>query len=49
MLAVIRIIIVILFTILVSIFGFFYCLFTPRNPQHVMRFGHLFGKLSYIF
>ncbi|MGP1945346.1 MAG: 1-acylglycerol-3-phosphate O-acyltransferase [Arsenophonus sp. ER-QC15-MAG3] len=49
MLAVIRIIIVILFTILVSIFGFFYCLFTPKNPQHVMRFGHLFGKLSYIF
>ncbi|AMA64985.1 1-acyl-sn-glycerol-3-phosphate acyltransferase [Candidatus Arsenophonus lipoptenae] len=49
MLAVIRIFIVIIFTILVCILGFIYCLFNPRNPRHVMYFGRLFGKLSYIF
>ncbi|MFS1562479.1 MAG: 1-acylglycerol-3-phosphate O-acyltransferase [Candidatus Arsenophonus phytopathogenicus] len=49
MLAIVRIIIVILFTILVCLLGCFYCLFSPRNPHHVMRFGRLFGKLSYVF
>ncbi|MGP1939310.1 MAG: 1-acylglycerol-3-phosphate O-acyltransferase [Arsenophonus sp. ET-DL9-MAG3] len=49
MLAIIRIIIIILFTILVSILGFFCCLFNPKNTGHVMRFGRLFGKLSYVF
>ncbi|MFP3014411.1 MAG: 1-acylglycerol-3-phosphate O-acyltransferase [Arsenophonus sp.] len=49
MIAIIRIIIAILFTILVCILGCFYCLFTIRNKQHVMRFGRIFGKLSYIF
>ncbi|MGP1947270.1 MAG: 1-acylglycerol-3-phosphate O-acyltransferase [Arsenophonus sp. NC-PG7-MAG3] len=49
MLAIIRIIIVILFTILVCVLGCFYCLLSPRNPDHVMRFGRLFGKLSYVF
>ncbi|CDG22641.1 1-acyl-sn-glycerol-3-phosphate acyltransferase [Xenorhabdus poinarii G6] len=45
MLAIIRGIIVILFTILTFIFGVIYCLFRPRNPSHVMTFGHAFGKL----
>ncbi|MFS1537726.1 MAG: 1-acylglycerol-3-phosphate O-acyltransferase [Candidatus Phlomobacter fragariae] len=49
MLAIVRIIIVILFTILVCVLGCFYCLLSPRNPRHVMRFGRLFGKLSYVF
>ncbi|PHM39868.1 bifunctional L-3-phosphoserine phosphatase/1-acyl-sn-glycerol-3-phosphate acyltransferase [Xenorhabdus mauleonii] len=49
MLAIIRGIIVILFTILVFIFGGIYCLFSPRNPRHVMTFGHAFGKLHKIF
>lgn len=49
MLAIFRIIIVILFTILVCVLGCFYCLLSPRNPHHVMRFGRLFGKLSYVF
>ncbi|MGP1930223.1 MAG: 1-acylglycerol-3-phosphate O-acyltransferase [Arsenophonus sp. ET-YP4-MAG3] len=49
MLAIIRIIIVILFTILVSTLGFFYCLLNLKNPNHVMRFSKLFGKLSYVF
>lgn len=48
MLAIVRIIIMILFTILVCVLGCFYCLFSPRNPSHVMRFGRLFGKLSYV-
>lgn len=48
MLAIVRIIIVILFTILVCVLGCFYCLFSPKNPHHVMRFGRLFGKLSYV-
>ncbi|MDX7987073.1 1-acylglycerol-3-phosphate O-acyltransferase [Xenorhabdus sp. 12] len=49
MLAIIRGIIVILFTILVFLFGGIYCLFSPRNPRHVMTFGHAFGKLHKIF
>ncbi|SFN44884.1 1-acylglycerol-3-phosphate O-acyltransferase [Xenorhabdus japonica] len=48
MLAIIRGIIVILFTILIFIFGCIYCLFSPRNPRHVMTFGHAFGKLHKI-
>ncbi|WMY94801.1 MAG: 1-acylglycerol-3-phosphate O-acyltransferase [Arsenophonus sp.] len=49
MLAIFRIIIVILFTIFVSVFGFFYCLLHPKDSCNVMRFSRLFGKLSYIF
>ncbi|MBD2806003.1 1-acylglycerol-3-phosphate O-acyltransferase [Xenorhabdus sp. ZM] len=49
MLAIIRGIIVILFIILTCIFGCIYCLFSPRNPRHVMTFGHAFGKLHKVF
>ncbi|MBI6548843.1 1-acylglycerol-3-phosphate O-acyltransferase [Xenorhabdus lircayensis] len=49
MLAIIRGIIVILFTILIFVFGCIYCLFSPRNPRHVMTFGHAFGKLHQVF
>ncbi|MGP1924302.1 MAG: 1-acylglycerol-3-phosphate O-acyltransferase [Arsenophonus sp. NEOnobi-MAG3] len=49
MLGIVRIIIVILFTILICVLGCFYCLLSPRNPHHVMCFGRLFGKLSYVF
>ncbi|PHM39869.1 bifunctional L-3-phosphoserine phosphatase/1-acyl-sn-glycerol-3-phosphate acyltransferase [Xenorhabdus mauleonii] len=49
MLAIIRGIIVILFTVLVFIFGGIYCLFSPRNPCHVMTFGRIFGKLRKLF
>ncbi|AYA42099.1 1-acylglycerol-3-phosphate O-acyltransferase [Xenorhabdus nematophila] len=48
MLAIVRGIIVILFTILIVTFGCIYCLFSPRNPRHVMTFGHAFGKLHKI-
>ncbi|MDC9592137.1 1-acylglycerol-3-phosphate O-acyltransferase [Xenorhabdus sp. IM139775] len=49
MLAIIRGIIVILFTILLFIFGCIYCLFRPRHPSHVMTFGRAFGKLHKVF
>ncbi|NRN27988.1 1-acylglycerol-3-phosphate O-acyltransferase [Photorhabdus heterorhabditis] len=49
MLAIIRGIIVILFSILVCVLGGIYCVFRPRNPHHVMVFGHMFGRLSKVF
>ncbi len=49
MLAIIRGIIVILFSIVVCVFGGIYCLFRPRHPDHVMVFGNMFGRLSKIF
>lgn len=49
MLALIRTIIVIIYTILVCVGGAIYCLFSPRNPKHVMTFGHMFGRLSVVF
>ncbi|MDW8845434.1 1-acylglycerol-3-phosphate O-acyltransferase [Erwinia sp. MMLR14_017] len=49
MLAIIRFFIVVIYSILVCVFGCIYCLFSPRNPRHVATFGHLFGKLSTVF
>ncbi|CDH20275.1 1-acylglycerol-3-phosphate O-acyltransferase [Xenorhabdus bovienii] len=49
MLAIIRGIIVFLLSILICLFGSIYCLFSPRNPGHVMTFGHAFGKLHKVF
>ncbi|HCB1499506.1 TPA: 1-acylglycerol-3-phosphate O-acyltransferase [Klebsiella michiganensis] len=49
MLFIFRLIIVVIYCLLVSIFGCIYCLFSPRNPKHVATFGHLFGKLSPVF
>lgn len=49
MLALIRAIIVIIYTLAVCIGGSIYCLFSPRNPKHVMTFGHMFGRLSVVF
>ncbi|SPZ20747.1 1-acyl-sn-glycerol-3-phosphate acyltransferase [Providencia rettgeri] len=49
MLALIRAIIVIIYTIAVCVGGGIYCLFSPRNPKHVMTFGHMFGRLSVVF
>ncbi|MGL4600331.1 MAG: 1-acylglycerol-3-phosphate O-acyltransferase [Plesiomonas sp.] len=46
MLVVFRAIIVVLYALLVSIFGSLYCLFSPRNPRHVYTFGRLFSKLD---
>ncbi|WP_338564574.1 1-acylglycerol-3-phosphate O-acyltransferase [Erwinia sp. E_sp_W01_6] len=49
MLSILRFIVVVVYSILVCIFGCIYCLFSPRNPRHVATFGHLFGKLSTVF
>nr|WP_024966844.1 1-acylglycerol-3-phosphate O-acyltransferase [Pantoea sp. IMH] len=49
MLSILRIIVVIIYSILVCVFGCIYCLFSPRNPRHVATFGHLFGRLSGVF
>lgn len=46
MLFILRLIIVVIYSILVSIFGCIYCLFSPRNPKHVATFGKLFGHLA---
>jgi len=42
-------IIVVLYSIVVSVLGCIWCLFSPRNPRHVATFGHLFGRLSTVF
>lgn len=49
MLAIVRFIVVVLYSIMVCIFGCIYCLFSPRNPKHVATFGHLFGRLAPVF
>ncbi|MCG8710407.1 1-acylglycerol-3-phosphate O-acyltransferase [Brenneria sp. 4F2] len=49
MLFILRFIVVIVFSILICVFGSIYCLFSPKNPRHVATFGHLFGRLSVIF
>ncbi|MCC3704212.1 1-acylglycerol-3-phosphate O-acyltransferase [Rouxiella badensis] len=46
MLFIFRFIYVVVFSILLCIFGSIYCLFSPRNPKHVATFGHLFGELA---
>lgn len=46
MLLILRFIIVVIYSILVCVFGCIYCLFSPRNPRHVATFGRLFGRLA---
>lgn len=49
MLLILRVFLVIIYSILVCVFGCIWCLFSPRNPRHVATFGHLFGKLAPLF
>ncbi|VFP80009.1 1-acylglycerol-3-phosphate O-acyltransferase [Candidatus Erwinia haradaeae] len=49
MLAVLRILIVTIYSILVCFFGCIYCLFSPRDPRHASTFSHLFGQLAPVF
>ncbi|MBV8871194.1 MAG: 1-acylglycerol-3-phosphate O-acyltransferase [Metakosakonia sp.] len=49
MLFIVRFIIVVIYSILVCVFGSIYCLFSPRNPKHVATFGHMFGRLAPVF
>lgn len=47
MLLILRAIVVIIYSLLVSVFGCIYCLiFSPRNPRHVATFGRAYGRLS---
>lgn len=47
MLLILRAIVVIIYSLLVSILGCIYCLiFSPRNPRHVATFGRAYGRLS---
>ncbi|HBT53471.1 MAG TPA: 1-acyl-sn-glycerol-3-phosphate acyltransferase, partial [Erwinia persicina] len=49
MLAILRLMIVVIYSILLCVFGCIYCLFSPRDPRHVATFGHLFGRLAPVF
>ncbi|VFP84421.1 1-acyl-sn-glycerol-3-phosphate acyltransferase [Candidatus Erwinia haradaeae] len=50
MLAVLRVFVVIIYSVLVCIFGCIYCCFyKPRDPRHVFIFSHLFGRLAPVF
>lgn len=46
MLLILRVLVVIIYSVLVCISGCIWCLFSPRNPRHVATFGHLLGRLS---
>lgn len=46
MLAIIRILIILLLSIFICIFGLIFCMFSPRNPCHVSTFGRLFGRMA---
>lgn len=48
MIALLRIIAVVIFAILMFVFGCAYCLLSPRNPKHVFTFGRLFYRMSAI-
>ncbi len=39
MLYIFRLIITVIYSILVCVFGSIYCLFSPRNPKHVLPLG----------
>ncbi|CAJ0990878.1 1-acylglycerol-3-phosphate O-acyltransferase [Pantoea sp. Nvir] len=44
-----RAIFVVVYSIVICVFGSIWCLFSPRDPRHVATFGHLFGRLSWVF
>lgn len=46
MLFIFRFTVVVIYSVLVCVFGGLYCLFSPRNPKHVATFGHMFGRLA---
>lgn len=46
MLFIFRFLAVVVFAILVCVFGCIYCLFSPKNPAHVATFGRMFGRLA---
>ena len=49
MIALLRVLVIVIFAIVMFVFGCGYCLLSPRNPKHVFTFGRLFGKMSRVF
>ena len=49
MIALLRVFAVVIFAIIMFVFGCGYCLLSPRNPKHVFTFGRLFGKMARVF
>ncbi|AIR69601.1 MULTISPECIES: 1-acylglycerol-3-phosphate O-acyltransferase [Dickeya] len=49
MLFILRFLVVIVCSVVICLAGLVYCLFTPKDPRHVSRFGRLFGRLSVVF
>ncbi|PMH42525.1 acyl-phosphate glycerol 3-phosphate acyltransferase [Vibrio sp. 10N.286.49.B3] len=49
MIALLRLFALAIFAIVMFVFGCGYCLFSPRNPKHVFRFGRYFGYMSKVF
>ncbi|UDG79932.1 1-acylglycerol-3-phosphate O-acyltransferase [Candidatus Steffania adelgidicola] len=46
MLAIARIVLIVLLSIIICIIGSIYCLFSPRNPSHVATFSRWFSRMS---
>ncbi len=49
MLMILRALFVLVYCVLVCLFGMIWCLFSPRHPRHVATFSHAFGWLHHIF
>ena len=49
MITLLRVLAIVIFAIVMFVFGCGYCLLSPRNPKHVFTFGRLFGKMSRVF
>jgi 1-acyl-sn-glycerol-3-phosphate acyltransferase len=49
MLFIIRAIILLVIVVLMTVYSFFYCLLSPRNPKNTYHFAILFSKLSWLF
>ncbi len=46
MLLILRALIIVIYSIIVCVFGCLWCCFSPRNPRHVATFSHAFGRLN---
>lgn len=46
MLLIFRVIVVVLLSIFISLFGIIYCLFSPRNGKNIFKIAHYFSKLA---
>lgn len=46
MLYIFRLIITVIYSILVCVFGSIYCLFSPRNPKHVATLAYVWPSCA---